>query len=67
MCAHKPNAHCCCDHEDMCPFVVGVRTGRPPGLLQDDDKKLSKWLASRPDGMKNAREAASLAAQKGAT
>ena len=25
------------------------RTGWPAGLLQDDDRKLSKWLASRPD------------------
>ena len=34
------------------------RPGWPPGLLQDDDKKLSKWLASRPDSMLHAREAA---------
>jgi len=25
------------------------RTGWPPGLLQDDCKKLSRWFASRPD------------------
>ena len=25
------------------------RTGWPAGLLQDDDRKLSKWLAPRPD------------------
>ena len=25
------------------------RTGWPAGLLQDDDRKLSKWLASKPD------------------
>jgi hypothetical protein len=24
-------------------------TGRPPGLLQDDCRKLSKWLAGRLD------------------
>lgn len=24
-------------------------TGYPPGLLQDDDPRLSKWLASRLD------------------
>lgn len=23
------------------------RTGWPPGLLQDDDRKLSKWLSAR--------------------
>lgn len=26
-----------------------ARTGWPEGLLQDDDRKLSKWLASKPD------------------
>ncbi len=25
-----------------------MRTGWPPGLLQDDDRKLSKWFATRP-------------------
>jgi len=24
------------------------KTGWPPGLLQDDDKRLSRWLANRP-------------------
>jgi hypothetical protein len=24
------------------------RTGWPAGLLQDDDRKLSRWLAGRP-------------------
>jgi hypothetical protein len=37
---------------------IKPRTGWPPGLLQDDDKRLSKWLASRPDSMLRAREAA---------
>jgi len=26
-----------------------AHTGWPEGLLQDDDRKLSKWLASKPD------------------
>jgi len=26
----------------------GGKTGWPPGLLQDDEKKLSRWLESRP-------------------
>lgn len=26
----------------------GGKTGWPPGLLQDDDRKLSRWFASRP-------------------
>lgn len=26
-----------------------MKTGWPPGLLQDDDKKLSQWFASRID------------------
>jgi hypothetical protein len=25
------------------------KTGWPEGLLQDDDKRLSRWFASRPD------------------
>ena len=25
-----------------------MKTGWPPGLLQDDDRKLSRWFASRP-------------------
>lgn len=34
------------------------RTGWPPGLLQDDSSKLSKWFASKPDARMLAREAA---------
>ena len=30
-------------------FKRGGKTGYPVGLLQDDDSKLSKWFASRPD------------------
>lgn len=29
----------------------GGKTGWPPGLLQDDSRKLSKWFASRPDAL----------------
>lgn len=25
------------------------KTGWPPGMLQDDDRRLSQWLASRID------------------
>ena len=32
-------------------------TGWPPGMLQDDCRKLSKWLASCPGARKLAREA----------
>lgn len=35
----------------------GGKTGWPPGLLQDDHKGLSKWLASRPDARRRVREA----------
>ena len=35
----------------------GGRTGWPPGLLQDDCRGLSKWLASRPDARQRLREA----------
>lgn len=36
----------------------GGKTGHPPGLLQDDDRGLSKWLAGKPDARRRAREAA---------
>jgi hypothetical protein len=32
------------------------RTGWPPGLLQDDSRDLSRWLAGKPDAMQRARE-----------
>lgn len=34
----------------------GGRTGSPPGLLQDDSKRLSKWFAGRPDARYRLRE-----------
>lgn len=34
-----------------------ARTGWPPGLLQDDSKELSRWLATRPDARHRLREA----------
>ena len=41
-------------HVDACrPF-----TGRAPGMLQDDDRGLSRWLASTPEAMRCARDAA---------
>lgn len=33
-----------------------MRTGWPPGLLQDDDRGLSKWFASKPDARRLVRE-----------
>lgn len=30
-------------------------TGWPPGLLQDDDRRLSKWLAERPGARRLVR------------
>ena len=38
--------------------MTAEKTGWPPGMLQDDDKKLSQWLASRPDARLRAREVA---------
>ncbi len=35
-----------------------VTTGRMPEMCQDCDRKLSLWLAGRPDAMRHAREAA---------
>ena len=34
------------------------KSGWPPGMLQDDSKKLSKWLASKPDARRRVREVA---------
>lgn len=34
------------------------KTGWPPGMLQDDSRQLSGWLASRPDARRLAREGA---------
>jgi hypothetical protein len=39
-------------------------TGNPPGMLQDDSAGMSKWLASKPDAMRNAREAAAAIAAR---
>ena len=36
----------------------GGHTGSPPGLLQDDSRGLSRWMASTPDARRHAREAA---------
>ena len=35
----------------------GGRTGWPPGLLQDDCRKLGKWFAGKPDARQKVREA----------
>ena len=42
----------------------GGKTGHPPGLLQDDCRKLSKWLASRVNARQEAREVCRLIAQE---
>lgn len=33
-----------------------MKTGWPPGLLQDDDRRLSRWFASRPDARYQLRK-----------
>lgn len=33
-----------------------MKTGWPPGLLQDDDRWLSKWFVSKPDARRLVRE-----------
>lgn len=35
-----------------------VSTGWPPGLLQDDSKGFSRWLAAKPDARVRVREVA---------
>lgn len=37
------------------------KTGWPPGLLQDDHKGLSQWLASKPNARQIVRESIRLA------
>ena len=46
------------------PLENGGKTGHPPGLLQDDCRKLSKWLASRMNARQEVREACKLIAQE---
>ena len=40
------------------PVAGDAKTGWPPGLLQDDDKGLSKWLSKTPNAKQEARDAA---------
>ena len=35
-----------------------AKTGWPPGLLQDDCRKLTNWFASKPDARRLVREVA---------
>lgn len=35
-----------------------AKTGWPPGLLQDDSKGFSQWLAAKPDARVRVREVA---------
>jgi len=34
----------------------GPMTGYPPGLMQDDDPRLSKWFATRLDARRIVRD-----------
>lgn len=44
---------------------ANVVTGWPAGMLQDDSRELSRWLASRPNAKAEARDAAlSIAAER---
>jgi hypothetical protein len=45
----------------------GGKTGWPPGLLQDDCRGLSKWLASQPDARRRVREAVAALKEKNMT
>lgn len=47
---------------------VQATTGWPPGMLQDDSRELSQWLASKPDAPLKVREAvAQIISQRKAT
>lgn len=35
----------------------GGKTGSAPGMLQDDDHKLSMWLSTRPNARQDVRDA----------
>lgn len=41
-----------------CQAEIRSVTGWPPGMLQDDSRKLTDWFASKPDAMRLARESA---------
>lgn len=43
------------------------KIGWPPGMLQDDCRKLSIWLANRVDSRRHAREAAASLGRLSAT
>lgn len=34
----------------------GGKTGAAPGMLQDDSRKLSRWLANQPHARQHVRE-----------
>jgi hypothetical protein len=40
--------------------MTDIRTGWPPGLLQDDDRRLSRALANTPHARRLAEEAAAV-------
>lgn len=44
---------------------AGQKTGWPPGLLQDDDRRLSRWFASKPDARRVVRQNAKFALSGG--
>lgn len=35
----------------------GGKTGSPPGMLQDDSRQLSRWLANQPHARQHVKEA----------
>jgi len=37
---------------------LAPKTGWPPGMMQDDSRKLFDWFASRPDARRLVRESA---------
>ena len=50
----------------MTPSLLanGGKTGHPPGLLQDDSRKLSNWFASRMNARQEVREVCKQIAQE---
>lgn len=41
----------------------GGKTGAPPGMLQDDNRKLSRWLANQPHARQHVLEVCAVIAK----
>lgn len=59
---HRAGVNAMRDAARLFDATVGRQfTGSAPGMLQDDSRELSRWLASTPEAMRCARDAAAMA------